>query len=335
MKRYSLLLILLASFAFLSCSSSGGGSSVETVADVGGSPDGVTVADSGNIYVTDISSGEILQITEDGDVSTIYTVTGGHPDGIVAVTEGTTDTVYVANTGSTEGGTSTDGSIIQLEVSENGSVNTTTNFVNSDVLDSPSGLAVDNDGDLYVTDENTGNIYTIPIDGNGDAGTPESLTDNLGTGVDIENPHGLTLVNNDDGSVTLYSTDAGTSSNNIVQVDIPASGNIVDTIVTELTSDSTGGSVTGTVDEAQFDSPHGITLNGNGTIFVADENNNTIQIITPSGNVINFAGNGTAGDVDGDAETAQFNKPRGLAIDNDGNLLVCDYGNGKVKKVTQ
>ena len=110
-------------------------------------------AESGNIYVTDIDSGNVIQITEDGGISTIYTVSGGHPDGIVAVTNGTTDIVYVADTGSTAGGSSTDGSIIKLEVSDDGSVSDTTGFVNSLVLDSPSGLALDNDGNLYVTDE--------------------------------------------------------------------------------------------------------------------------------------------------------------------------------------
>ncbi len=333
MKIYIIFLAFTLS-ALISCSSGSGSTSVETIANLGGSPDGVTVAESGNIYVTDIDSGNVIQITEDGGISTIYTVSGGHPDGIVAVTNGTTDIVYVADTGSTAGGSSTDGSIIKLEVSDDGSVSDTTGFVNSLVLDSPSGLALDNDGNLYVTDEYSGNVYKIPIDGSGNAGTPENLTGSLDAGVDIENPHGLTISVNEDNSVVLYATDAGNSSNNIIEIDIPASGNIVDVIVSELTSDSTGGTVTGTVDDAQFNSPHGITVNGNGSVFVSDENNNRIQLITPSGNVITFAGDGTEGDTDGDGETARFNKPRGLALDGDGNLLVCDYGNGKVKKIS-
>lgn len=335
MKKLVLVLIA-ASMAVTACSSDGK-TKVLTIANVGGNPDGVTVADSGNIYITDIGNGDVKQVEEDGTVTVIANLDDElgkdtHPDGITAVTVGTTDILYVTDTGIATDGTSTDGSITKIEVQSDGTVTTTKDFINTSVLDNPTGIAADNNGNLYVADQQKNDVYRITMTG-GVPGTPESLTDSLGAGVEINDPHGLTLVTNDDGSITLYTTDQGNSDNNVVQIDIPASGVISEIEVTELTPDNTGGTDTGDITNAKFNEPHGISTDKNGAIFVCDENNNRVQIITPSGNVITLAGDGTAGDTDGDADVAQFSQPRGLATDSNGDLLVCDYGNGKVKKI--
>ena len=320
-------------------SDSDSGRQVTTIADLGGNPDGVTVADSGNIYVTDISSGEVIQITPAGQTSVIAdldsTSDNTHPDGITSVTDGSgNEILYIATTGSNdpEGGTlSTDGTIRKVDVNT-GSVTT---FVNSTVLNNPSGIAADKSGNLYVA-EQTGALYKIPVDGSGNPGTPVNLTTGIASsGADIEAPHGLTLVTNTDGSITLYTTDQGAGSNNILKVDLTSASDPTVTGAVELTMESTGGSTTDTTAaNAKFNKPHGISTNGKGAIFVADEDNNRIQIITPGGNVVTFAGDGTEGDVTGDPSTARFSNPRGMAVDKSGNVLVCDYGNGKVKKIT-
>lgn len=334
MKLIYLPLFLLLIFTFACNSGHSSKTKVVTIADVGGTPDGVTVTDTGNIYITDIGTGEIKLIDEDGSVTVIEDTTSAvtieHPDGITSVTSGTTDILYVADTGSTGGTSSTDGTIVKIEVTP--STVTTTEFVDSTVINNPTGIAADNSGNLYVADQETGDIYQITVTA-GVPGTPVSITDSLDPGVDLNEPHGLTLVTNDDNSITLYTTDQGSADNNIVRIDIPSSGIIADAVVTELTPDNTGGTETGTVDNAKFDKPHGIAADSNGAVFVCDENNDRVQIITPGGNVITFAGDGTSGDADGKAEDAKFNNPRGLAVNADGDLLVCDYGNGKVKKI--
>ncbi|HOP29513.1 MAG TPA: NHL repeat-containing protein [Spirochaetota bacterium] len=332
--------IILFSLIFINaCSgSSSNGPRVVTIADLDGNPDGVTVADSGNIYVTDIVSGEVIQITPGGGATVIAdldsTADNTHPDGITSVTGGSgNEILYVTTTGSSdpEGGTlSTDGTVQKIDTT----TGTVTEFVGSTTLDNPTGIAADESGNLYVADQGTGNIYKIPVDSSGNPGSIINLTTTLPAGVDIEEPHGLTLVTNSDGSITLYTTDEGDSSNNIVKIDITSATNSTVTGIIEYTPDSTGGTTTDTTTaNAKFNKPHGITTNGNGAIFVADENNNRVQIITPGGNVVTFAGTGIAGDSDGDPDNAQFNKPRGMAVDSDGGVLVCDYGNGKVKKI--
>lgn len=228
-------------FLIISCSGNSGKQGVVTVADVGGNPDGVTVTDSGNIYITDISSGAITHVNNDGTVTAVTdptpSATIDHPDGITSVTTGTTDILYVADTGSSTTGLSTDGEIIKIEVMADGTVNTT-QFVDSTVLNEPTGIAVDNSGNIYVADQESGDIYKIPVTG-GTAGTPVSLTDS--SVVSLDEPHGLTLVTNSDNSITLYTTDQGTSSNNIVQINISASGTVT---AAKITPDNPGGTDT-------------------------------------------------------------------------------------------
>ncbi len=312
------------------CSGGGSNPRVVTIADVGGSPDGVTAADSGYIYITDIDTGEIIQISPDGGITVVADIEG-NPDGITAVTDSSgNDILYVSVTGTDDPETlSTDGYIAKIDV-ETGDE---TVFVNSNTLNNPTGIAADEDGNLYVADQDGGKIYKIPVGSDGAAGDLVELIDTSGypAGVDLTEPHGLALLTNSDDSISLFITDEAADRNNIIKIDISDS-----TVISaeKITQPSTGGDTTDTTaDEAKFDKPHGITANGNGAIFIADENNNRIQIITPGGNVVTFAGSGEAGDSDGDPEKAKFDRPRGMAIDKNGNVLVCDYGNGKVKKI--
>jgi len=55
----------------------------------------------------------------------------------------------------------------------------------------------------------------------------------------------------------------------------------------------------------------------------------------PAWVVSNLAGSDTFGHVDGAAATAQFNSPAGVAVDSSGNVYVADYGNDRIRKITQ
>lgn len=83
-------------------------------------------------------------------------------------------------------------------------------------------------------------------------------------------------------------------------------------------------------------SPSGVAVDGQGNIYVSDENNNRIRKInTRSGMITTIAGNG-APDFNGDkgpAIVASLNKPAGLAIDLQGNIYVADRANSRVRKI--
>lgn len=76
---------------------------------------------------------------------------------------------------------------------------------------------------------------------------------------------------------------------------------------------------------ARFNNPIGLALDGQGNVYVADDNNKRIRKITPSGLVSTFAGTGIQGFKDGPADSAQFYLLNGVAVDTQGNVYVTDW----------
>ena len=86
---------------------------------------------------------------------------------------------------------------------------------------------------------------------------------------------------------------------------------------------------------ALFDSPQGIAVALDGTIYVADSANSTIRRIAPDGTVSVLAGSpGRTGTQNGTGTDARFSNPTGLLLDPSGNLLVADTFNHSIRKVT-
>lgn len=90
----------------------------------------------------------------------------------------------------------------------------------------------------------------------------------------------------------------------------------------------------GVGDEARFNYPYGVVVEGNGDILVADQKNHRIRKITLEGTVTTFAGDGTPDMVDGPLASARFNMPQDLAIDAAGNVYVSDYGNRRIRRIS-
>ncbi|HJP93059.1 MAG TPA: NHL repeat-containing protein [Pyrinomonadaceae bacterium] len=86
--------------------------------------------------------------------------------------------------------------------------------------------------------------------------------------------------------------------------------------------------------QAGFADPFGVAVATDGTIYITDAGeSNRIRKIMPDGNVTTVAG-GEEGFSDGVGAAASFNTPSGLALSPDGDLLVADTGNNRIRKIT-
>ena len=86
------------------------------------------------------------------------------------------------------------------------------------------------------------------------------------------------------------------------------------------------GSADGTGSAARFNAPAGLAVDGAGTLYVADRNNNTIrQVVTATGVVTTLAGlAGAFGGADGTGTNARFGNPEKVAVNGGGTVYVAD-----------
>ena len=105
-------------------------------------------------------------------------------------------------------------------------------------------------------------------------------------------------------------------------------------LVSTFAGSGLNGNTNGAGTAASFYNPMGVTTDGAGNVYVADEGNNLIRKITPAGVVSTFAGSGSAGFVDGPGVLASFNTPKGIATDLLGNIYVADTYNNAIRKIT-
>jgi sugar lactone lactonase YvrE len=187
----------------------------------------------------------------------------------------------------------------------------------------PTGVCCDSQGNIYVADNGNNLIRIITPDGK-----VSTLAGAGGFGyADGQAPHALFFNPTGvacDGHGNVYVADF---SNNRIR-------KIAGGIVSTLAGTGAVGDVDGDGGIAKFAGPGAVVCDASGIIYVADEVNNSIRSVTPSGAVNTIAGTGFAGYADGDVRTAQFNRPTSLACDSLGNIYVADYNNNRIRKVT-
>jgi hypothetical protein len=107
------------------------------------------------------------------------------------------------------------------------------------------------------------------------------------------------------------------------------------TVTTVAGAPGQPGSADGTGGVARFNGPRSVATAAGGVVYVTDRENHTIRKITATGSVTTLAGvAGQSGNADGAGTAARFTFPHGLATDAAGNLVVTDWGNHTIRKVT-
>ncbi|MEP7337035.1 MAG: hypothetical protein ABI977_04775 [Acidobacteriota bacterium] len=179
------------------------------------------------------------------------------------------------------------------------------------------GIAADGDGNVYVSDGAAGRVYQLQTK----PANPEAELVTIAGG--LETPSALAF----DGNGHLIV--ANTGAHTILQIDLKTKAVIVVAGVAGRSGSGDGGTA-----EAHFNSPVGVAVGKDGSIFVADTYNDRIRVIAPNGQVRTLAGGTEPGFADGIGAEARFDTPCGIAVARDGALIVADTGNRRIRRVT-
>jgi sugar lactone lactonase YvrE len=168
---------------------------------------------------------------------------------------------------------------------------------------------------VSTVDSDVGKVITIA--GSGSFG----YADGEGTNAQFRYPQGI--VSDPDGFI--YVSDQ--SSHRIRKIS-PFG------FVSTLAGSGTGAYAEGFGTNAVFNFPTGLCIDAVGNIYVADNGNNRIRLIKPSGIVSTFAGSGTSGFEDGVGTSVKFNGPVGVVISLSRTLYVTDNNNHRIRMIS-
>ncbi len=179
----------------------------------------------------------------------------------------------------------------------------------------PCDLAVAPSGVIFVADTYNSVVRQIDV-----AGNVTTLDLTGGDVSELVDPAAIAL-----GSTgNLYLADTG--NQRIWLISVSGQPSI-------LAGTTTAGFADGNGFMAQFDQPSGLAVGLSGNVYVGDTLNNRIRKIDLNDDVTTVAGNGHAGYADGPAGTAEFNQPTGLAVDHQGNIIVADSYNNRIRRI--
>jgi sugar lactone lactonase YvrE len=199
-------------------------------------------------------------------------------------------------------------------------------------LDSPSGVAADGSGNLFIADTLNHSIRRIDavsgvittVAGDGTAGY--SGDGNPATSAELDSPAAVAL----DAAGDLFVADTGNCAIRLV-----AFGGKISTFAGDGTCGWDGDGVPAT--NAGLGNPQGLALDAAGDLFIADTDDNRIRRVDVSTHLITtVVGDGNAaytGD-GGPASAAEVNQPAGVLVDSNGDLYVVDTGNNVVRFVS-
>ena len=292
-------------------------------------PVGVAVDSAGQVEIADSGNSELRVLRVAGTIGSEGNFNGGSPQAVAADAAGN---VYVS-----------DSEPLVLKVTQAGLTSIVAGNVNNGAgydgdngpatqatIEEASGIAVDNSGNLYLTDPlhnyirkvtaATGVITTIAGNGkyvfSGDGGPA------LKAAFD---PQDIAV----DGSGNLYIADE--FNNRIRKI---GSDGMISTVAGNGIAGYAGDG--GPATQAHLNGPTGVAVDSGVNLYIADGHNHVVRRVTPSGLILTIAGNGMFFPATGDggpALAAQMN-PFRVALDGTGGIYISDFLNDRIRKLT-
>ena len=217
-----------------------------------------------------------------------------------------------------------------------GSGNTTYNgdgiFATAAALYTPTSVAVDAAGDLFIADQSNNRVrevikatgLIVTVAGNGTQGY--SGDNGPATAAELYYPTGVAV----DAAGNLFIAD---NWNSRIREVNHATG-VITTVAGNGGWGYSGDNAQATAAELNY--PRSVTLDAAGNLFIADQTNNRIREVNRATGVITtVAGNGAQG-YSGDnapATAAALYHPSAVAVDTAGNLFIADQANNRIREV--
>lgn len=292
-------------------------------------PTALCIDSNGNVFVADIHNHVIRKISSQGVVTTFAGSSQGYADGIGSAAQfnkpngiciDKDGNLYVSDLDNFKIRKITSTGIVSTVAGS--SQGNTDGIGVAAQFDSPTGICVDTNGNLYVADLGNNTIRKITQSQTVStlAGSTQGFLDGNGIGARFYWPSAVCV----DPVGNLFVTDRG---NNKIRKITPSG------LVTTIAGSSQGYSDgIGTI--AKFDFPTGICIDVAGDLYVCDQLNNRIRKVTQTGTVSTLVGS-SHGYIDGPLSSALLGWPKGVAIDDTGNVYVADGGNYKIRKLNQ
>lgn len=313
-----------------------------TSAEVNG-PRGVTEDIFGNLYIAEYYGQRVRKVTPGGIITTLAgtgvagfsgdggPATSARLNGPYRVTVDLAGNVYIPDSGNSRvRKVSPDGTI--TTIAGNGAVGRSGDgqLATNAELNYPEAVAFDPAGNYYIADEGANVVRKVSTSG--------IITTAVGTGV-----AGYT----GDGGPAASATLDGP-----VGVQVDASGNVyISDQINDVIRKVTNGIITtvagtgvfgfsgdgGQAIQAEFGYPASVGLDAAGNLYIPDVNNNRIRVLFTNGTIESVAGNGVEGygGDGGPALDAAINVPRSVSVAPNGNVYIGDFGNNRVRMLTQ
>jgi len=292
---------------------------------------------NGNLVFVEYASATLRQFAGNGDVSTLA---GRGPQSGKIDGDASQARFYLGQTGLSSDASGAvyvaDQSNSRIRrVGSDGTVSTwagdVSGFVNgaarAALFSGPAAVARDLAGNLYVADAYNQLIRKISPAGivSTLAGAPgqSGSADGHGSEARFFQPSGIAV----DANGTVFVAD---TFNQTIRKITPDGR--VSTLAGKASNQ--GSAADGQGEQARFSYPLGLALDAKGNLYVADQYNHAIRMITPDGKVSTFAGAlNSPAYADDQIPYARFNTPVALAFDGIGNLYVADQGNHLIRRI--